>query len=85
MYLCTFLDLPPPYDDGSFYPILPLQVTKLHFDDLKQRYGPSIVVLNLVKSKERRPRETILRRELSVAIAMINVQEVILGRGTNGG
>ena len=34
----------------------------MHFNDLWQRYGPRIVVLNLVKAKERRPRETILRR-----------------------
>jgi hypothetical protein len=59
---------------------LPLQVTSLHFDDLKRRYGPSVVVLNLVKSREKRPRETVLRRELSVAINMMNAQV-----GGNGG
>lgn len=50
------------------------QVTKIHFDDLKRRYGPSVVVLNLVKAREKRPRETILRKELAIALNIINAQ-----------
>ena len=38
----------------------------MHFSDLRERYGPRVVVLNLVKAKEKRPRETILRRSGSV-------------------
>jgi hypothetical protein len=47
-------------------------VTQLHFSDLRSRYGPIIVLLNLVKGREKRPRETILRRELGTAINLIN-------------
>lgn len=46
--------------------------TKLHFRDLFSRFGYPIVVLNLVKKKEKKPRESILRRELSYAINEIN-------------
>ncbi len=48
------------------------QATALHFDDLRMRYGSPIVCLNLLKSSERRPRETLLRREMGIAIAMLN-------------
>ncbi|GAX80914.1 hypothetical protein CEUSTIGMA_g8349.t1 [Chlamydomonas eustigma] len=48
------------------------QVTQLHFSDLRARYGPTVVLLNLVKGREKRPRETILRRELGTAINLIN-------------
>lgn len=46
--------------------------TRKHFRDLRQRYGGPLVVLNLVKSAEKRPRETILRRELHSAINYLN-------------
>jgi len=40
--------------------------------DLAARYGKPIIVLNLVKSAEKRPRESILQAELARAIAYIN-------------
>ena len=42
--------------------------------DVSARYGHPVVVLNLVKSAEKRPRETILRKEFAIAIAYINQQ-----------
>ena len=39
---------------------------------LRERYGQPIVVLNLIKAIEKRPREMILRRELASAINYIN-------------
>lgn len=39
---------------------------------LRERYGQPIVVLNLIKTIEKRPREMILRRELASAINYIN-------------
>lgn len=44
----------------------------LHFDDLFERYGAPIFVLNLVKSRERTPRESILLREYGNAISYLN-------------
>lgn len=49
--------------------------TRLHFEDVSARYGHPVVVLNLVKSGEKRPRETILRKEFAIAIAYINQQK----------
>ncbi|BDA44397.1 probable phosphoinositide phosphatase SAC1 at N-terminal half [Coccomyxa sp. Obi] len=46
--------------------------TRLHFQDLAARYGKPIIVLNLVKSAEKRPRESILQAELARAIEYIN-------------
>lgn len=40
--------------------------------DLAARYGKPIIVLNLVKSAEKRPRESILQAELARAIDYIN-------------
>ena len=42
--------------------------------DVSTRYGHPVVVLNLVKSAEKRPRETILRKEFAISIAYINQQ-----------
>ncbi|GFH19715.1 SAC domain-containing protein, partial [Haematococcus lacustris] len=50
------------------------QATALHFADLRRRYGDPLVVLNLLKSRERRPREVLLRRELAAAISLLNAQ-----------
>lgn len=44
------------------------------WQDVSARYGHPVVVLNLVKSAEKRPRETILRKEFAIAIAYINQQ-----------
>jgi hypothetical protein len=46
--------------------------TCLHFEELAERYGGPIVVLNLVKSSEKIARESILRRELALAIKYCN-------------
>ncbi|KAL8719307.1 MAG: hypothetical protein Q9225_003671 [Loekoesia sp. 1 TL-2023] len=44
----------------------------LHFDNLFARYGAPIYVLNLVKSRERTPRESILLKEYTNAITYLN-------------
>ncbi|XP_010520516.1 PREDICTED: phosphoinositide phosphatase SAC3-like isoform X2 [Tarenaya hassleriana] len=46
--------------------------TRLHFQNLVERYGNSIIILNLIKTKEKRPRESILRAEFANAIDFIN-------------
>eukprot|EP00983_Pelagomonas_calceolata_P124999 1161171-Pelagomonas_calceolata.AAC.10 len=48
------------------------QATALHFADLRARYGDPLIVLNLLKSHERRPREKLLRQELATAIKLLN-------------
>ncbi|KAL8944609.1 MAG: hypothetical protein Q9211_000534 [Gyalolechia sp. 1 TL-2023] len=44
----------------------------LHFDNLFERYGAPIYVLNLIKARERTPRESILLKEYTNAIAYLN-------------
>jgi hypothetical protein len=44
----------------------------LHFDDLFLRYGAPVYVLNLVKSRERTPRESILLKEFTNAVTYLN-------------
>ncbi|KAL8996288.1 MAG: hypothetical protein Q9169_004174 [Polycauliona sp. 2 TL-2023] len=44
----------------------------LHFDNLFERYGAPIYVLNLVKARERIPRESILLHEYTNAITYLN-------------
>ena len=44
----------------------------LHFDMLMMRYGAPIVLLNLVKQKEKTPRESILLREYREMVAYLN-------------
>ncbi|XP_057474155.1 phosphatidylinositol-3-phosphatase SAC1-like [Actinidia eriantha] len=46
--------------------------TKLHFEDLAKRYGNPIIVLNLIKTVEKRPREMMLRREFANAVGYLN-------------
>ncbi|KAI5078217.1 hypothetical protein GOP47_0005888 [Adiantum capillus-veneris] len=48
------------------------RATKLHFENLISRYGNPIIVLNLIKSREKKPRETILCQEYANAIGHIN-------------
>jgi hypothetical protein len=44
----------------------------LHFDNLFERYGAPVYVLNLVKSRERTPRESILLKEFTNAVTYLN-------------
>jgi phosphatidylinositol 3,5-bisphosphate 5-phosphatase len=44
----------------------------LHFDNMFERYGTPIIVLNLVKSRERQPRESLLLKEFTQAISYLN-------------
>ncbi|CAL5873255.1 uncharacterized protein PFLUO_LOCUS7524 [Penicillium psychrofluorescens] len=44
----------------------------LHFDNLFERYGAPIYVLNLVKSRERTPRESKLLKEFTNAVTYLN-------------
>jgi len=46
--------------------------TKRHFDSLVKRYGNPLIILNLIKSVERRPREMILRVEFAQAVEYLN-------------
>ncbi|OVA08299.1 Synaptojanin [Macleaya cordata] len=48
------------------------EATKLHFENLVKRYGNPIIILNLIKTREKRPRESILRSEFANAIEFIN-------------
>ncbi|XP_066375691.1 phosphoinositide phosphatase SAC3-like isoform X1 [Miscanthus floridulus] len=48
------------------------EATRLHFENLRKRYGNPIIILNLIKTHEKRPREIILRREFDRAIKIIN-------------
>ncbi|KAE8656235.1 Phosphoinositide phosphatase SAC2 [Hibiscus syriacus] len=48
------------------------EATRLHFEDLDMRYGNPIIILNLIKGSEKKPRETILRTEFATAIRLIN-------------
>ncbi|XP_047308750.1 phosphoinositide phosphatase SAC3-like [Impatiens glandulifera] len=48
------------------------EATRLHFENLASRYGRPIIILNLIKTNERRPRESILRSEFANAIECLN-------------
>ncbi|KAL2539056.1 Phosphoinositide phosphatase SAC2 [Abeliophyllum distichum] len=48
------------------------EATKLHFENLVKRYGNPIIILNLIKTREKKPRESILRAEFANAIEFIN-------------
>jgi phosphatidylinositol 3,5-bisphosphate 5-phosphatase len=44
----------------------------LHFDNLFKRYGAPIYVLNLIKARERNPRESKLLKEYTTAVGYLN-------------
>ncbi|KAJ4708709.1 Phosphoinositide phosphatase family protein [Melia azedarach] len=48
------------------------EATRLHFENLAKRYGNPIIILNLIKTQEKKPRESILRQEFANAIDFIN-------------
>ncbi|KAL1547867.1 phosphoinositide phosphatase SAC4-like [Salvia divinorum] len=48
------------------------EATRLHFENLANRYGNPIIILNLIKTNEKKPRESILRTEFANAIEVIN-------------
>ncbi|KAA3477381.1 phosphoinositide phosphatase SAC3-like [Gossypium australe] len=48
------------------------EATRLHFQNLVKRYGNPIIILNLIKTQEKKPRESILRQEFANAIDVIN-------------
>ncbi|KAK7389692.1 hypothetical protein VNO78_24951 [Psophocarpus tetragonolobus] len=48
------------------------EATRLHFENLVKRYGNPIIILNLIKTREKKPRETILRTEFANAVRSIN-------------
>ncbi|KAF8025928.1 hypothetical protein BT93_F2685 [Corymbia citriodora subsp. variegata] len=48
------------------------EATRLHFENLISRYGNPIIILNLIKTEEKKPRESILRAEFANAIDFIN-------------
>ncbi|XP_075520214.1 phosphoinositide phosphatase SAC2 [Primulina tabacum] len=48
------------------------EATKLHFGNLVKRYGNPIIILNLIKTREKKPRESILCAEFAYAIEVLN-------------
>ncbi|KAJ3312771.1 phosphatidylinositol-3,5-bisphosphate 5-phosphatase [Boothiomyces sp. JEL0838] len=46
--------------------------TAKHFDDLHKRYGSPVIVLNLVKAKEKTKRESILLEHFTLAVNYLN-------------
>jgi hypothetical protein len=48
------------------------QATRLHFEDLAARYGNPIIILSLIRTVEKRPREMMLRREFANAVGYLN-------------
>lgn len=44
----------------------------LHFENIFQRYGTPVIVLNLIKQKEKTKRESILGKEFAEAIQYLN-------------
>ncbi|KMZ56542.1 Polyphosphoinositide phosphatase [Zostera marina] len=48
-----------------------LEATRLHFEDLFNRYGDSIIILNLIKTREKEPRESIIHKEFVNAVNAI--------------
>ncbi|CAH9137529.1 unnamed protein product [Cuscuta epithymum] len=48
------------------------KATRLHFENLSKRYGNPIIILNLIKTHEKKPRESVLRTEFANAIESIN-------------
>ncbi|KAK4985385.1 phosphatidylinositol-3,5-bisphosphate 5-phosphatase [Elasticomyces elasticus] len=48
------------------------QTAALHFDDLFARYGTPVYALNLIKQRERTPRESKLLQEFQSALAYLN-------------
>ncbi|KAL8488168.1 hypothetical protein ACS0TY_024452 [Phlomoides rotata] len=48
------------------------EATRLHFENLAMRYGNPVIILNLIKTNEKKPRESILRTEFANAIEVIN-------------
>ncbi|KAL9262277.1 Phosphoinositide phosphatase SAC4-like protein [Drosera capensis] len=48
------------------------EATRLHFQNLVERYGNPIIILNLIKTNEKKPRESILRTKFANAIEVIN-------------
>ncbi|XP_045150542.1 polyphosphoinositide phosphatase [Echinops telfairi] len=48
------------------------RVAALHFDQMLQRFGSPLIILNLVKERERRKHERILSEELVAAVTYLN-------------
>lgn len=48
------------------------EATRRHFQNLVDRYGSPIFILNLIKTKEKKPRESVLHVEFVKAVATIN-------------
>ncbi|KAL2932991.1 Phosphoinositide phosphatase SAC2 [Bienertia sinuspersici] len=48
------------------------EATRRHFQNLVDRYGNPIYILNLIKTKEKKPRESVLHAEFVKAVASIN-------------
>ncbi|KAK9234779.1 SacI homology domain-containing protein [Lipomyces kononenkoae] len=44
----------------------------LHFDDMFRRYGTPVIVFNLIKTRERTPRETLLLHEFEQCLQYLN-------------
>ncbi|XP_006649507.1 phosphoinositide phosphatase SAC2 isoform X2 [Oryza brachyantha] len=53
-------------------PDVDYKATRLHFENLALRYGNPIIILNLIKTREKKPRESLLCAEFAKAIHYIN-------------
>ncbi|AQL09238.1 Phosphoinositide phosphatase SAC2 [Zea mays] len=53
-------------------PDVDYKATRLHFENLALRYGNPVIILNLIKTREKKPRESLLRAEFAKAIHYIN-------------
>ncbi|KAG8097113.1 hypothetical protein GUJ93_ZPchr0013g35848 [Zizania palustris] len=51
---------------------LDYKATRLHFENLALRYGDPIIILNLIKTREKKPRESLLCAEFAKSIHYIN-------------
>lgn len=66
----TNMSMKPPIELNVVDPFY--SAAALHFDDMFARYGTPCIVLNLVKAKEKAPRESILLNEFTDAITYLN-------------
>ncbi len=50
--------------------------TRKHFSDLMSRYGSLVYAINLMKMKEKVPREGLLSKEYQTAVSFINKEDL---------
>lgn len=48
------------------------ETAAIHFNDMMKRYGAPIIILNLVKQREKKPHEKLLSEELNSAVKYVH-------------